>query len=41
MLAVTAGSVLALAGAALLLCLMLLFFGPTKLIPIPFALGTL
>jgi hypothetical protein len=33
--------VLATAGAALLLCLMLLFLGPTKLIPIAFALGTL
>jgi hypothetical protein len=28
-------------GAALLLCLMVLFFSPTKLIPIAFALGTL
>jgi hypothetical protein len=32
---------LAIGGAALLLCLMGLFFGPTKLIPIVFALGTL
>ena len=32
---------LAVAGAALLLCLMALFFGPTKLIPMAFALGTL
>jgi len=32
---------LATVGAALLLCLMALFFGPTKLIPIAFALGTL
>ena len=28
-------------GAVLLLCLMALFFGPTKVIPIAFALGTL
>jgi hypothetical protein len=28
-------------GAALLLCLMVAFFGPTKLIPMAFALGTL
>lgn len=33
--------VLAIAGAALLLCLMVLFFGPTKLIPIGVALLTL
>jgi hypothetical protein len=32
---------LAGAGSALLLCLMALFFGPTKLVPIGFALGTL
>ena len=32
---------LAVAGAALLVCLMLLFFGPTKLIPLAVALGTL
>ena len=32
---------LAAAGAVLLLCLMGLFLGPTKLIPIAFALGTL
>jgi hypothetical protein len=32
---------LAIAGAALLLCLMALFFGPTKLIPMAFALSTL
>ena len=32
---------LATAGAALLLCLMALFLGPTKLIPMAFALGTL
>ena len=32
---------LAVAGAALLLCLMALFFGPTKLIPMAFALATL
>ena len=32
---------LAAAGAAMLLCLMALFFGPTKLIPSAFALGTL
>lgn len=32
---------LAIAGAALLLCLMALFVGPTKLIPMAFALGTL
>jgi hypothetical protein len=32
---------LAAAGAALLLCLMALFLGPTKLIPMAFALGTL
>ena len=32
---------LAAVGAALLLSLMALFFGPTKLIPIAFALGTL
>ena len=32
---------LAVAGAALLLCLMALFSGPTKLIPMAFALGTL
>ena len=32
--------VLASVGAGLLLCLMLLFFGPTKLIPMAFALGT-
>ena len=32
---------LAAAGAVLLLCLMALFFGPTKLIPIAFALATL
>lgn len=32
---------LAIAGAALLLGLMALFFGPTKLIPMAFALGTL
>jgi hypothetical protein len=32
---------LAIAGAALLLTLMVLFFGPTKLIPIAFAVGTL
>jgi hypothetical protein len=31
---------LATLGAVLLLCLMLVFFGPTKLIPIGFALGT-
>ena len=29
------------AGAALLLVLMALFFGPTKIIPIGFSLGTL
>jgi hypothetical protein len=34
-------SALAAVGAALLVCLMALFFGPTKLIPIAFALGTL
>jgi hypothetical protein len=28
-------------GAVLLLCLMVLFFGPTKLIPMVFAIGTL
>ena len=33
--------VLATVGAVLLVCLMALFFGPTKLIPIVFALGTL
>lgn len=33
--------VLATVGAAFLLCLMVLFLGPTKLIPMPFALGTL
>jgi hypothetical protein len=33
--------VLATVGAALLLCLIVLFFGPTKLIPILFAVGTL
>ena len=32
---------LAIAGAGLLVCLMVLFFGPTKLIPIAFGLGTL
>ena len=32
---------LATIGALLLLCLMALFFGPTKLIPMVFALGTL
>jgi hypothetical protein len=32
---------LATVGAALLLCLMVAFFGPTKLIPMAFALGTL
>ena len=32
---------LAIVGAALLLCLMVLVFGPTKVIPIAFALGTL
>jgi hypothetical protein len=32
---------LATAGAALLVVLMALFFGPTKIIPIAFALGTL
>jgi hypothetical protein len=32
---------LAVAGAVLLLCLMTLFFGPTKLIPMAFALVTL
>ena len=32
---------LATLGGALLLCLMVLFFGPTKLIPMLFALGTL
>jgi hypothetical protein len=32
---------LASVGAALLLCLMVLFFGPTKLVPMAFALGTL
>ena len=32
---------LAAGGALLLVCLMALFFGPTKLIPIAFALGTL
>jgi hypothetical protein len=32
---------LAAAGAALLVCLMTLFFGPTKLLPLAFALGTL
>jgi hypothetical protein len=32
---------LAVAGAALLLCLMALFFGPTKVIPMAFALATL
>lgn len=32
---------LAAAGAVLLLCLMALFFGPTKLIPMAFALATL
>jgi hypothetical protein len=32
---------LTMLGAALLLCLMVLFFGPTKLIPIASALGTL
>ena len=32
---------LAIAGAALLACLMALFFGPTKLIPLALALGTL
>ena len=32
---------LAVVGSALLLCLMALFFGPTKLIPMAFALGTL
>jgi hypothetical protein len=32
---------LAIVGAALLLCLMVLFFGPTKLVPMAFALGTL
>ncbi len=32
---------LACVGAALLLVLMMLFFGPTKLIPMAFALGTL
>jgi hypothetical protein len=33
--------VLATLGAALLLCLMGLFFGPTKLIPMLFAIATL
>ncbi len=33
--------VLAIAGSVLLLCLMALFFGPTKVIPMAFALGTL
>jgi len=33
--------VLACSGAVVLVCLMALFFGPTKLIPIAFALGTL
>ena len=33
--------ILAIVGAALLLCLMALFLGPTKLIPMAFALGTL
>jgi hypothetical protein len=32
---------LAALGAVLLLCLMVVFFGPTKLIPMAFALGTL
>ena len=32
---------LAVIGAALLLCLMALFFAPTKLLPMAFALGTL
>jgi hypothetical protein len=32
---------LAAAGAALLLCLMALFLGPTKLVPMVAALGTL
>ncbi len=32
---------MATVGAGLLLCLMVLFFGPTKLIPMAFALGTL
>lgn len=32
---------LATVGAVLLVCLMALFFGPTKVIPIAFALGTL
>lgn len=32
---------LATVGAGLLLCLMVLFLGPTKLIPMAFALGTL
>jgi hypothetical protein len=32
---------LASAGAALLVCLMALFFGPTKLVPLASALGTL
>jgi hypothetical protein len=32
---------LAIAGAALLLCLMALFLGPTKVIPAAFAVGTL
>jgi hypothetical protein len=32
---------LAAVGSVLLLCLMALFFGPTKLVPIAFALGTL
>jgi hypothetical protein len=32
---------LAAAGAVFLVCLMALFFGPTKLIPMAFALGTL
>lgn len=33
--------ILSVVGAVLLLVLMVLFFGPTKLIPIAFALGTL
>jgi hypothetical protein len=33
--------VLAIGGAALLFCLMVLFLGPTKLIPMGFALGTI
>ena len=33
--------VLAIVGGALMLCLMVLFLGPTKLIPMGFALGTM